>query len=308
MKKCIVNIIGSILMLIALIFTVKKFIELGIDFSLFMNPRILLITAGLLIVQLIALSLLAYAWRLILGYYVKPLPDVGKVIYVYFKSNIMKYLPGNVGQYVGRQVFGVSLGMTQAQLVFSSFLEIGFTILGVLIIVLISGGDKIIEVYNKLHPDDNYTLIFIGIGILIVVAILFMLFRRHRAIKMVLELLKERDFWSHSLKILLLYIVQFLVFNIIFVFLVQFNISISTTDIFIIIAASAISWLIGFITPGVPGGIGIRESVLLLMLPMYSQEAILTAAIVQRVIMIIGDVLSYLFSTQAVHFFTSREK
>jgi len=267
-----------------------------------------LITAGLLVVQLIALSLLAYAWRLILGYYVKPLPDVRKVICVYFKSNIMKYLPGNVGQYVGRQVFGVSLGMTQAQLALSSFLEVGFTILGVLIIVLISGRGKIIEVYNKLHPDDNYTLIIIGIGILLAVAILLILFRRHRKIIMVLELLKERDFWFRSLKILSLYTIQFLVFNIIFVFLVQFEISISTTDIFIIIAASAISWFIGFITPGVPGGIGIRESVLLLMLTIYPQDAILTAAIVQRVIMIIGDVLSYLLSTQAIYIFRSRER
>jgi len=220
----------------------------------------------------------------------------------------MKYLPGNVGQYVGRQVFGVSLGMSQSQLAFSSFLEVGFTMLGVLIIVLISGGSKIIEVYNKLHPDDNYILIIIGMGILIAVVILLMIFRRHRTIIMFLELLKERDFWIRSLIILSLYTIQFLVFNIMFVLLVQFIINISTADIFIIIAASAISWFIGFITPGVPGGIGIRESVLLLMLPMYPQDAILTAAIIQRVIMIIGDLLSYLFSTQAVHIISNRER
>ncbi len=180
--------------------------------------------------------------------------------------------------------------------------------MGVLIIVLTSGGSKIIEVYNKLHQDDNYTLIIIGIGILLAVAILFMTFRRHRTIIMIMELFKERDFWIHSLKILSLYTVQFLVFNVIFVFLVRFTIDISTVDTYIIIAASAISWFIGFITPGVPGGIGIRESVLLLMLPMYPQEAILTAAIVQRVIMIIGDVLSYLLSTQTDHIFGSIER
>ena len=307
MKKRIINITGTILMFVALIFTAKKFIELGLDFSLFMRPRILLLTAGLLVVQLTSLLLLAYAWRLILGYYVKPLPDIHKVICVYFKSNIMKYLPGNVGQYVGRQVFGISLGMTQAQLALSSFLEVGFTVLSVFIIALIFGGDKVIEVYDTLHPNDSYILIVIGIGILFVAAILLMTFRKHRTIIMVLELFKERNFWLRSLTILSLYTVQFLVFNLVFALLVQLNIQISTADIFIIIAASAISWFVGFITPGVPGGVGIRESVLLLMLPMYPQEAILSAAIVQRVIMIIGDVLGYLFSTQVVHI-RSRER
>jgi uncharacterized membrane protein YbhN (UPF0104 family) len=47
------------------------------------------------------------------------------------------------------------------------------------------------------------------------------------------------------------------------------------------------------VTPGVPGGIGVREAAMLFILsPFFSSEAILLAAVAQRVIFIIGDVIT----------------
>lgn len=292
MKKHIINSIGMLLMIAALGFIIKKFIELGIDFSLFSSPSSLLMIVWLSIIQLIALSILAYAWRLILSYCVKTLPSICKTNSVYYKSNIAKYLPGNVGQFVGRQIFGISLGMTQAQLALSSFLEVGFTVFGALIVALLFGGRKITEA--SLHPSAVYMLFIVGIVILLALIALLLVFRRKQTSIMVWELVKERKFWFRATTILFLYIVQFFIFGVVFVFLVQQDMHISTIDdIWFIIAVTSISWLVGFITPGVPGGIGVRESALLLMLSNYPQEVILTAAIMQRVIMIIGDVVSW---------------
>jgi len=281
-------------MLAALAFIVKKLIGLDINFSLFTNLKTLAIIAGLSVVQLISLFLVAFIWWLILKFFTPFSPDILKTIGIYFKSNIAKYLPGNLGQFLGRQIFGVSLGMMQAQLALSSVFEIGFTILSALIIALAFGGSKIVEAYRALFPNGSLFLIGIIICVLIVAIILLLIFKKYRIITEILKLLKEKVFWIRSIAILLLYIVQFLLFGIIFALLVRLSVQTSIADVFIFLAASVISWLAGFIIPGVPGGIGIRESVLLLTLPMFPQDVILSAAIIQRIIMIVGDVLAWL--------------
>ncbi|MDR2180647.1 MAG: hypothetical protein LBP21_10085, partial [Synergistaceae bacterium] len=58
-----------------------------------------------------------------------------------------------------------------------------------------------------------------------------------------------------------------------------------------------LAWLIGYLVPGASGGIGIRETMLLLLLhTLYPQETILAAAFSLRILSILSEVLTYLFS------------
>ena len=55
------------------------------------------------------------------------------------------------------------------------------------------------------------------------------------------------------------------------------------------------SWIIGFITPGAPGGIGIREAVMTLMCGSFlGTETIVLYAVIMRIISTFGDVLAFL--------------
>ena len=55
------------------------------------------------------------------------------------------------------------------------------------------------------------------------------------------------------------------------------------------------SWIIGFITPGAPGGIGIREAVMVLMCGSFmSTETIMLYAVTMRIISTLGDVVAFL--------------
>jgi glycosyltransferase 2 family protein len=61
-----------------------------------------------------------------------------------------------------------------------------------------------------------------------------------------------------------------------------------------IIGGFVIAWLAGFVTPGAPAGLGIREAGLLLLLTPYaSEERLLTVIILHRVASIIGDLLHF---------------
>jgi uncharacterized membrane protein YbhN (UPF0104 family) len=64
---------------------------------------------------------------------------------------------------------------------------------------------------------------------------------------------------------------------------------------FLIVTAYTTLWFIGFITPGVLGGIGLREAMLMLSL-YFPKEAILTSAVVQRFSMVLGDVLAWVLA------------
>lgn len=61
-----------------------------------------------------------------------------------------------------------------------------------------------------------------------------------------------------------------------------------------LVAGYIIAWVLGFVVPGAPGGIGVREFVLTLLLGnVVGKELILTLSILHRLITIIGDFMAY---------------
>lgn len=76
-------------------------------------------------------------------------------------------------------------------------------------------------------------------------------------------------------------------------------------DSALVLSSFAIAWSIGFITPGAPSGIGIREAILLLLLiPLSGEGPALILALLFRLVTIGGDIGFYAMS----QFSTSKEK
>jgi uncharacterized membrane protein YbhN (UPF0104 family) len=61
-----------------------------------------------------------------------------------------------------------------------------------------------------------------------------------------------------------------------------------------VISVFAASWLVGFITPGAPGGIGVRETALILGLtPAAGEPLSVAVALLARIMSLIGDLLFF---------------
>jgi len=61
-----------------------------------------------------------------------------------------------------------------------------------------------------------------------------------------------------------------------------------------IIGLFALSWLAGFLTPGAPSGLGIREAMMLLFLGgLVDESVLLTAIVLHRAMGVVGDVFVY---------------
>ena len=64
--------------------------------------------------------------------------------------------------------------------------------------------------------------------------------------------------------------------------------------------AYVLAWVAGFLTPGAPAGVGVREFVLYLLLShMVSQPDLLAAVVLARMVSVCGDVLFYLGAVSA---------
>ena len=111
----------------------------------------------------------------------------------------------------------------------------------------------------------------------------------------------EKPVWSGLkglLPILLIYLLFYLVDGSIFWILIGtstgmwFNI-----PVLYIFSTFAISWVVGFITPGAPAGLGVRETIMILILTSFIGEpSAAFVALISRLVVTLGDLVFFLFS------------
>jgi len=98
-----------------------------------------------------------------------------------------------------------------------------------------------------------------------------------------------------------LYACFFAVYAAIFIGLIKLVSSLSVSDVSLwpaFCGAYVLAWLAGFITPGAPAGIGVRELVLLFLLKGAIAEAdLIFIVLLGRMVTVLGDSLFFLYSS-----------
>lgn len=105
-----------------------------------------------------------------------------------------------------------------------------------------------------------------------------------------------KGFIKTMLSVCLIYASVLMILGLIFVFLYWYwEGSLQGTQVRMILAAYIISWVFGFAVPGAPGGIGVREMALTLLLsPVIGRDVTAVLSVLHRMITIIGDFAAYL--------------
>jgi hypothetical protein len=89
-----------------------------------------------------------------------------------------------------------------------------------------------------------------------------------------------------------LYCCMYVVMGIGLILLSHFLLPDAPPDYWLLIAVFALAWVVGFVTPGAPGGLGVREGLMLLMLaPVFSAASASVLVIALRIATTLGDVL-----------------
>ncbi|SUP84655.1 hypothetical protein ACILPN_19780 [Yersinia wautersii] len=276
-SKCTINYIGTVLAILGVIFILLKFYNYGIEdiFSAYSISDWIIIS-GLALLYGLASIILALAWWYILfGLGIKV--DFYWAVKTYAISQITKYVPGNIFQFVGRQALGMAKGLPGWSLAKSSIWEIGLIAFSGSLFCLLLLPLFIYSVY--VNTETSFIMFFS-------VVFIFSIF-----------LWRMMNFYYA--KAFCCYIIFLSISGLLFTTLIFMQGELFYLDgrnYFLIICGSyVISWLIGLVTPGSPAGVGIRELVLLFLLKGVVQESDLLAVIlIGRLITVSGDVVFYI--------------
>jgi glycosyltransferase 2 family protein len=290
----LLKICGRLFFLLALLFLFIRLFQHFYDI-----PRLAWGMSGFFSFSLIVtavcvnVALGAYAWaRLLLGGRVF-LP-FGNAFIIFGQAQVGKYLPGNVLQYVGRVALGRSYGVNWEEAVVSMGIE--------LLLVMTTGSlwglfglllhpNSIPWLMGKVEgrPPLIYGFLFLLI-ILLAVTLAF--------IKPVRTWLYQRRAYLHPRRIagaMLLYSVQFFLFGLLISLLYRaLWPGGAPVPWFDFVWGFALAWVVGFVVPGAPGGLGIREVCFVgLFSPGMGEGLAISLAMVLRLVTITGDFLSF---------------
>jgi glycosyltransferase 2 family protein len=245
-------------------------------------PQTLVYLLLFLILISISNCLIALSWKKILFFLGSEISFTDSFI-IFSQANLGKYLPGNVFQFIGRQALSMKKGYTPRIIVKSLVIE-----------------TSLLTVASCLFLISYGALIYIGLNIhqtlFLLIAFLLALFAVGQIYN--LQSLVYATF---------LYFTYHLFGGLLFLLLLVyvFNQPVdSLLDSLILISAYVSSWILGMLTPGSPAGIGVRESMLVILIGkgLEDQSAFGAIILIYRLLQIFGDLLFYIFC-RIFHYF-----
>ena len=247
--------------------------------SSFTNQFLLLlnILPILLIINILSLVIGMYAWHIMLTQYAKKAFPFLASYYYFSKTEIAKYLPGNIFHFIGRQVLASKIGITQLEMakisLLFSFLLLTGTIFCSTFFAFLS------------HEIPSYILTLMGLASIVSVIVLVYLypsFPMRRKLSMNINLALSVALQGIMLGSIILYQTD----------------TLSSNLFFQCVSIYTVSWLIGFVTPGASGGLGIREGTFIAIVSYLHinipSDIIIFSVLFVRLINICVDVIMYL--------------
>lgn len=278
---------GQLLSLAAVAFLVWLAVEhRHAILTLLVDPAALSALIGLGVLYGLLLASWALPWRALLNA-VSDHPLPGRTaLRAHLTTQVAKYLPGNVLHLAGRHLQLSAAGIGHRSLFIAIAWEIAFMMLGVMLagalLVLVTGGLAFPggEAAGS-RPIAGRPAIGLCVAILSVVVLMVMAHRRVFGI----PIPPSRVTLYCAIVMTLIFLGQGVVFVVV-------AWAISGAYAPELAAVAVIAWVAGFLTPGAPGGLGVRELVIVGMAAsIVSEPVAIATATVFRGITIIGDIV-----------------
>lgn len=288
---------GRLLVLVSVIFLFIKLLEYKEDLvKVSYSSKVWIYVVLLSFVYGFLKFIPAYGWYKLLS----SLPNNSKklnalkAVIIYGKTHIAKYIPGNIFHYTGRHLLSKKLNLSDSFLIKTTFLEV-FVVATIAASLSLFAFQEIVS-YIELHIPfmDIYAW-----RILLISTILILFFFSIKYWSFIKEKFTNLKFLSF-LKTYLLYFVFFILNFIVFYVILSIAVShlhFADQNILFLLGAYSLAWFLGFIVPGAPGGIGVREAVLFAILnPLISGDELLFALILFRLLTSVGDLFHYFYT------------
>jgi len=272
-KKQLISFIGSALATAGIVFVSLKILDYGAHSDFFsLDRQQIFALVGLAFVCGLSNVILVLAWTNVLSFFGVS-GSFWQSFKIYGLSQIAKYVPGNVFHLASRQALGAAAGSSGGSLVKAAILEL----------VLISTAATVLSVLLLPIFFNRFPTLYSGLvlaGLLILVATLL---TRYLNVKIVNAFVCYICFLS-VLGTLFLSVLMLLTNDLL----------LSASKGTILSSAFVFAWLVGFLTPGAPAGLGVREFMLLMLLEnVVSETELLRAVLYCRIITAFGDIIFF---------------
>jgi uncharacterized membrane protein YbhN (UPF0104 family) len=244
-------------------------------------------------VTLLAHTWAGWVWTWVLQDLNQPVESV-HFIQVYLKTNIAKYLPGNIWHHYGRIVAAKNANVSPSAATLSVLLEPLLLAAAALIIIVSFGGTFAAGNVNLLAQIAQLLVL---LGVLCVVhprflnpAISFLQRLKGRMSNTTTESNPKVSIARYPLRPLLGEL-GFLALRSLGFVLTMFALGpLNLSQIPLLIGAFSFAWLVGFVVPGAPGGLGVFEATAIALLQNRFPAAIVISAIaLYRLISIVAE-------------------
>jgi uncharacterized membrane protein YbhN (UPF0104 family) len=236
-------------------------------------------------------------WQQCLQALDRPL-DYRRAAVVLMLSQFAKYLPGNIGHHVGRVALarnaGVPVDIAVASIVLETFLVVlAGAICSLPGLALLHIGVQQLNMAERTLPVSLLPVAVVGC--LAAAGAMAWFWRRHILGRSFPLLRATRSLALASLGLYLSFALGGTA-----LFLLCNALSATHAPWVSVVAVYAAAWLLGFLVPGSPAGVGVRELVLMLGLaPIYGASSATMAAALLRLITVAGDGLVFLLAVVA---------
>ncbi|MCL2404232.1 MAG: hypothetical protein FWC92_01665 [Defluviitaleaceae bacterium] len=315
-RKQIVSWAGTILMIVSLAFLAYRIYVLStgadFNFSTFASAGVVV---GLVLVALmegLGILLAGFNFRALIKNVSGVLVHRPLALLVYTISNVYKYIPGGAMYVLGRNRLAEEIDdLSHPAVALSTIIEGALVAIAAILIVVVTVFDHTVEHIRQTETELPTAFVIVIIVVLVLAGSAVYSFRRviaeglgkllaHMQVLRPLVLLKRFGF---ALLIMILWGGTFLAT------LVVLGQEMSPGMAPTIIGLFLLAWLAGFLTPGAPSGLGIREMIMLTFLSGMIYEGILIPAmVVHRVLAALGDVAAYGVAVAYTHMAKMYEK
>jgi uncharacterized membrane protein YbhN (UPF0104 family) len=251
--------------------------------------------AGIL---LYVIAIVAWGWSwayLVSGFGCAMTGDAG--IRVVAVSQVTKYLPGNVAHHVGRVALARRYGVDVATAVASMVIELCWLAAAsttcVLVSVFLAKSDVLLD-RLQIPVDRLWATLVVACAVPVVAQFVVgrwgVRFASSRSGRSSIRL----PGIGPSLTTFFVHAANFMAQGVIVVLLLREVLGVEFSDYWLATGSFAVAWIAGFVAPGVPAGLGIREAVITAGLTFaVDPETALAAAILHRILTVIGDGLVF---------------
>lgn len=240
----------------------------------------------------------SFGWKLILEFLYGQKIAYSEIRDVYVRANVGKYLPGNVMHFAGRNMLGKKLGFSHIDMALSTIIEVLTLLFTACLLSFLFAFDSVENIVNYATKHMKPLVLiaaFVVVAVLIVAAIIYVYKKGY--IKKYQKLF-TLGFLRVFLLLFLIYAITLLIpgFILVLIFINILGMKLAIHTVMLVLAGSMISWMLGYIVIGSPGGIGIKEGVMILLIgPVCGRPLTTVAMILHRIASIIGDIFAYLF-------------